>query len=501
MEQPKRVARPDEVSEVIFAGAGQVRALLRSFDWAKTSLGDPSTWPQSLTAALSLCLDSRFPMLVWWGDDLTLFYNDAALPFFGRKHPGALGSPGLSAPAFGVPEMRAVTEPMLRSVMERGEAAWSEDQMVIFERNGFREELYVTWSYSPIRVEAGRVRGVFTAAAETTAKVLADRRTRVLRALTARAGAAKTAESACARASEALGAEPRDLPFHLLYTVSGDGAGITLQGRAGLQDGHPAAPVRIARAASEASWPLRAAESGPVEVDLSTLGWNDRAPILNLAAERVRRAMVLPLRRPGEGALDGFLIAGTNPRLSLDEPYRAYLAFVAELIAGAVANARDHDAHSETTRAPLASVQPISPATLAPPAPAHAANDARRVLVVEDNDDARDMLKELLEELGHAVDVARDGPEGLRKLLSLRPDIAFIDIGLPGIDGHELARRARSAPEGTSSYLVALTGYGGLEARTQAEQAGFDQHVVKPIDIDALPGLIEQINKRSRTNR
>ncbi len=102
-----------------------------------------------------------------------------------------------------------------------------------------------------------------------------------------------------------------------------------------------------------------------------------------------------------------------------------------------------------------------------------------RVLIVEDNSDIRELFSELLRESGHDVTSAEDGPSGLQALLSQQPDIAFVDVGLPGLDGYELARRARSS--GSQSRLVALTGYGQKEDKVRARDAGFDEHLVKPV--------------------
>jgi CheY-like chemotaxis protein len=110
----------------------------------------------------------------------------------------------------------------------------------------------------------------------------------------------------------------------------------------------------------------------------------------------------------------------------------------------------------------------------------------RRVLIVEDSDDARDALQLLLELDGHEVSVASDGPEALATALARAPDVALIDIGLPGFDGYELARRLRSTPQGSKMRLLALTGYSRPEDRTRVIEAGFDGHLVKPVDPDAL---------------
>jgi CheY-like chemotaxis protein len=103
------------------------------------------------------------------------------------------------------------------------------------------------------------------------------------------------------------------------------------------------------------------------------------------------------------------------------------------------------------------------------------------VLVVEDNRDIRDSLKSLLSLLGHHVEVAADGLEGVRRGLALRPRVALVDIGLPGIDGYQVARRLRHEL-GRTVYLVAYTAYGEPEDRIRALEAGFDLHLVKPLD-------------------
>ena len=117
------------------------------------------------------------------------------------------------------------------------------------------------------------------------------------------------------------------------------------------------------------------------------------------------------------------------------------------------------------------------------------------ILVVEDNDDGRESLRMLLEAQGHDVDTASDGPIGLEKALALGPDIALIDIGLPGLDGYELARRLRKAPMPRRIFLVAVTGYGAPEDRDRAFAAGFDAHVPKPVDRTVLATLLASASR------
>jgi CheY-like chemotaxis protein len=126
-----------------------------------------------------------------------------------------------------------------------------------------------------------------------------------------------------------------------------------------------------------------------------------------------------------------------------------------------------------------------------PPLGVGALRSKRRVVVVEDSEDLRDTIKEFLESLGHAVELAGNGLDAVAKILEVRPDIAFIDIGIPGIDGYEVARRVRAALNGQKIRLVALTGYGDPNAQAAARSAGFDVHATKPINATELSKLFD----------
>jgi signal transduction histidine kinase/CheY-like chemotaxis protein len=122
---------------------------------------------------------------------------------------------------------------------------------------------------------------------------------------------------------------------------------------------------------------------------------------------------------------------------------------------------------------------------------------SRRVLIVEDNADSREMLRELLQMWGHAVETAEDGPQGLRKALSWSPEVALIDIGLPGLDGYQLVEALRRENGADDMFVVALTGYGQKEDRSRALAAGFDAHLVKPVDLDELSRVLLEGPRKS----
>ena len=148
----------------------KVASLIKQHDWDGSSLGQPESWPQPLRTIVQLMMDSRFPMFVAWGTDLTLIYNEAYAPILGAKHPGALGSPFQAVWA----EIWTDIGPLAAKALA-GEASWLDDMPLTMRRHGYDEQTWFTFSYSPAHDETGRVAGLFCACTETTEKVLAVR--------------------------------------------------------------------------------------------------------------------------------------------------------------------------------------------------------------------------------------------------------------------------------------------------------------------------------------
>ena len=165
-------------------------------------------------------------------------------------------------------------------------------------------------------------------------------------------------------------------------------------------------------------------------------------------------------------------------------------------------------AHSEglgqgsefTIRLPLLPTLQVLPDAATPPqphreAPAAAATGPLRVLVVDDNADAAQMLATLLEAHGHIVSVEYEGTGGFARALRERPEVMLLDIGLPDMDGHELARHLRASSDTAGAFLIALTGYGRSEDRERAREAGFDRHLVKPADLSELLRMLAEVRE------
>jgi PAS domain S-box-containing protein len=224
---------------------------------------------------------------------------------------------------------------------------------------------------------------------------------------------------------------------------------------------------------------------------------------VRLTTEQVGRDAVLRVRDTGEGIRTE--LGARVFDLFVQEPQAldrsrgglglglALVKQLVELHGGSVSVTSRGPGHGSefTVRLPavVAGAEP-EPTSAAPADPA--AHRRRRVLIVEDNADAREGLRLLLTYAGHEVETAEDASSGLDKLRTFQPEIALIDIGLPGVDGYTLARMARQTPEARATCLVALTGYGHEEDRQEALAAGFDAHMTKPVDPSRLNAFLAE---------
>jgi PAS domain S-box-containing protein len=161
---------PEQPVFPFLRGGGHVGALMRNHDWSASPLGDPSRWPQSLRTIVSLTLGSRTPTFFCWGPDLCFLYNDAYLEILGEKHPAALGRPFRDVWM----EVWHDVSPLVAQTLA-GESLHYENMPFKILRHGYEEQIWATFSYSPLRDEEGTVAGLFCSVTETTAQVLAER--------------------------------------------------------------------------------------------------------------------------------------------------------------------------------------------------------------------------------------------------------------------------------------------------------------------------------------
>ncbi|WP_319432467.1 SpoIIE family protein phosphatase [Mycobacterium sp. RTGN5] len=308
---------------------------LAQVDWAATPLGPSADWPQSLRTAVSILLSSRFPMWMAWGPELTFFCNNAyRRDTLGRKYPWALGRPATEVWA----EIWDDIGPRIDRVLATAEATWDEALLLFLERSGYPEETYHTFSYSPLRDDAGDVVGMLCVVSEDTDRVIGARRLATLRDLGSDLSAVRTEREMLTFAARQLERNSRDLPFTLTYLFDDDGTA-RLAGSTGITAGHPAAPA-VLPAGSAGVWPVDEAGHGrSVVVDL------DGKPFTDLPAgewpDPPRQAVVTPLLAQG-GTPSGFLVAALNRFRLFDDEYRGFINLVAGHIATGISNARSY---------------------------------------------------------------------------------------------------------------------------------------------------------------
>ena len=235
------------------AGGGEMGSLIRSMDWSNTSLGPVTEWPQSLRTTVSICLASDLPICVVWGSGLVQLYNDAYRVICGNKHPQSMGQDFSEC----WKEAWSVIGEAHNSALG-GDKAFLETQHIFLERHGYLEECFFTFSFSPIRDEAGQVGGLFHPVIEMTTQMLSERRTRTLRDLAAQTGKAKTVNEALLLSAQTLAQYDLDLPFILLYELEPDGDQARLIGSTGLSKDTVASLQTVNfEAEKQALWPLK----------------------------------------------------------------------------------------------------------------------------------------------------------------------------------------------------------------------------------------------------
>jgi PAS domain S-box-containing protein len=318
-------------SSNFLVGEGEMARLVRATDWSKTALGPIGTWPQSLLTTVSLCLASNFPINIIWGPEASQIYNDGYRVVCGEAHPRALGEDyrvtwASAWPAIGLPFETA----------RAGETSFLENQRMFLTRNGYLEETFFTFSLSPIRDESGGIGGLFHPVTETTASMLAERRTRALRDLTANLATASTVQDIGDLAVSTLTAYAFDLPFGLMYGLDDDG---DYQRAAvfGVADG-PACPERLSPG-TMSPWPVAAAMDGQIIEALSVrerFGGFACGPY----EEAPDRAFLLPLGLSDESSPHTLLILGVSPRLPLDDAYRGFFELIGAAVGAALTQVR-----------------------------------------------------------------------------------------------------------------------------------------------------------------
>ncbi len=326
------------ISPDFLVGGGEMGKLIRSMDWSKTPLGPTTSWPQSLRTTVSLCLASNFPISLAWGPGPVQIYNDGYWPICGGKHPNAMGSDFSECWASAWPAIGEAFEGALA-----GKTSYLENQRMFLDRNGYLEETFFTFSFSPIRDESGGVGGLFHPVTEQTAKMLSERRTRALRDVAARTGKAKSMHDAFALAAETLREYDLDVPFVLYYRLDDKGSRAELVAHAGLAPDRAASAPILDLDAPPPSWPMQ--EIMRTGCSLQVDGLEARFGPISCGPypEAPKTAFVSPIFLPGRERAAAVMIAGASARLPLDESYRGFFDLLVGTVAAAVASARAHE--------------------------------------------------------------------------------------------------------------------------------------------------------------
>ncbi|MFD2569288.1 PAS domain S-box protein [Spirosoma soli] len=323
------------------ADGGEMGHLIRKMDWTKTPIGPPETWPLTLRTAVNIMLDTRFPMAIAWGPAFTMLYNDGYRPMIGLKHPQAMGA----SAQYILAEIWDSIGPLFNQVMT-GQAVVFDDFLAPLYRNGFLEECYFDFSYSPIRLEDGQTGGVLVTISETTDRVIRERRSQTLRDVAAYVAHVKTDQQISEMLRHTLAHNAKDVPFALLYQVQKNSQEVRLIDSVRAESYAIDAPavIDLTQAASTQWAGLAHALHTRQPQRLTSLSNNaDTLLTRNEPSkdwpEMVCEAYVLPVYQPGRDQAYGLLIVGVNPHQAYDGDYQLFFESLANYIVTAFSNA------------------------------------------------------------------------------------------------------------------------------------------------------------------
>ncbi|WP_225409458.1 ATP-binding response regulator [Stigmatella hybrida] len=328
------------------AGGGEMGKLIRAMDWSRTPLGPVESWPQSLRTTVSLCLSSTFPILIAWGPEHVQIYNDSYRPICGEKHPQSMGQRFRECWASALPAVGGVFDRA-----QQGEGSYIENLRMFLDRYGYLEEAFMTFSFSPIRDESGKVGGLFHPITEVTEKMLSARRTQALRTLSERLGKAKTLQQIWDVTVASHGDYALDLPFLLIYRL--DGTTAHRVGAAGLAPDTPAAPEHLETGETQApaAWPvarmLQSRQTEPADALDQRFGPLGCGPY----PESPTSALLIPIIPSGMSTPLGFLVAGVSARRAMDSTYRAFYEQFETTVTTAVSNVRAYEQEQQRAAA------------------------------------------------------------------------------------------------------------------------------------------------------
>ncbi|NDJ17490.1 ATP-binding protein [Myxacorys almedinensis] len=340
------VEQQEAISERLFAGGGEMGALMQAQDWSQTRLGAVEHWSQSLRTAVRIMLTSQQAMFVWWGEDLINLYNDAYRAILGGKHPKALGQPAAEVWR----EIWDQVGPRAESALRQNEGTYDESLLLIMERNGYPEETYYTFSYSPIPDDDGSTGGIFCANTDDTQRIIGERQLALLTELATKTADARTFDEACTLSATCLATNPYDLPFAMIYLVDPDQQIISLAGTSGITQDAAAVPETVAFNQPSA-WRFGEVLSTHQPCLISDLEAQFSHLPTGAWHQSPHQAIAVPIAPSGETGKAGILVAGLNPFRLFDHSYQQFIDLVAAQTAASVANAQAYEEERKRTKA------------------------------------------------------------------------------------------------------------------------------------------------------
>jgi PAS domain S-box-containing protein len=325
--QPMAAANEHSGIPEFLAGGGEMGARIREYDWSGTPLGPIQSWPHSLRTCIRIMLTSRQPIWIGWGKELIKFYNDPYKAIVGGKHPRALGSPASVV----WKDIWKDIEPMLKRVMENDEGTYAESQLLIMERNGYPEETYYTFSYTPIPGDDGGTAGMICANTDDTDRIISQRQLRTLTHLGKCLTGSRSNDDIISRTLETLKENAQDFPFVRFYCMEADGAKLFCPPGVEENDHEMLPWIDFQTDAPVAATFKEAATSRSLQVlkNLDAV----MGPIPRGAWEvPAQTAIVLPIGLSGNEPY-GFLVIGQNPYRLLDEKYSSFFLLAADQVA------------------------------------------------------------------------------------------------------------------------------------------------------------------------
>ncbi|KAF2628390.1 aerobic respiration control sensor protein arcB [Macroventuria anomochaeta] len=330
---------------------------IRSIDWASTSLGHMDTWSPQLREVINILIRNPFPTALFWGEELTVIYNEAyKVEVAGSKHPELMGT-GLSGP---FSEIWDGIAPVFKKCAATGEAIQRKNESLPLDRFGYLEEAFFSWCITPMYGGTDKILGFYNIPFETTYQVVSTRRMHTLRFLSERLNATRTVKEFWKRMLEGLEHNPIDVPFALLYSVvdnedadtashSSDSTislkSCLLEGSIGIPEGHPASPRKLDLKRSQEGFipAFREAMRTREPTTLQTRDGTLPESLLEGISWRgygdpCKEAIIFPVRPTNGDQVFAFLLVGVQPRRAYDDEYKAFAAQLNRQLATSLAS-------------------------------------------------------------------------------------------------------------------------------------------------------------------